>query len=99
MGYQVAAVGHRISHGLVGVVHTDLEAHTVGQADWRACHHLLPNVQALLDWPLPALGFNSLPPFLHQGDHMASVMLQEEDQQGEEAGAGKINSETLEMRD
>lgn len=62
---QVASIGHRVPHGLVWVVHADLEAHAVGQADRGASHHLLPDGQAFLDRPLSALGLDALAPLLH----------------------------------
>ena len=73
VGNQVATVGHRIPHGLVWVVHADLEAHAVGQAHRGASHHLLPNGQAFLDRPLPAFGLNAFTPLLHQQSHMGSL--------------------------
>ena len=75
VGRQVAAVGYRISHGLVGVSHADLPAHAVLQTLRGPLLHLLPDLDALLHGAVSPLGLNAVHALLHEESALLGVLL------------------------
>lgn len=57
----VAAVDHRISHGLVGVFDRELGAKAVADAFLGTLLHLLKDAQVLFHWRFAALGSDAVP--------------------------------------
>ena len=75
MRYEVAAIGHRVSHGLVQIGHADLESHASGESCRGTSHHVLPGCQALLHTSVTMLGLNALHTLLYVQSVMITIII------------------------